>query len=83
MLPQPCFLNKTVMTAKIVTAWLCNFRIGISECVRETLDLPGWQIGLPVYRELRADDSEFVLHDTRYYLCSLDPDQVTAEELLR
>jgi len=36
-----------------------------------------------VDRELRADDGEIVLHDTRYYVCSLDPEQVTAADLLR
>lgn len=51
--------------------------------IRETLDLPGCQIGLRVDRELRADDGEIVLHDTRYYVCSLDPEKVTAADLLR
>jgi len=32
---------------------------------------------------LRADDGGIVLHDTRYYVCSLDPEQVTADDLLR
>ena len=54
-----------------------------ADYIRETLDLPGCQIGLRVDRELRADDGEIVLHDTRYYVCSLDPEQVTPADLLR
>ena len=54
-----------------------------ADYIRETLDLPGCQIALRVDRELRADDGEIVLHDTRYYVSSLDPDQVTAADLLR
>lgn len=34
-------------------------------------------------RELRADNGEIVLHDTRYFVSSLDPEQVTAADLLR
>jgi predicted transposase YbfD/YdcC len=51
--------------------------------IRETLDLPDCQIALRVDRELRDDRGEIVLHDTRYYVSSLDPDQVTAADLLR
>ena len=51
--------------------------------IRETLDLPDCQIGLRVDRELRAGDGEIVLHDTRYDVSSLDPEQVTAADLLR
>ncbi len=54
-----------------------------ADYIRETLELPGCQIGLRVDRELRADDGEIVLHDTRYYVCSLDPEKVTAADLLR
>jgi len=49
-----------------------------ADYIRESLDLPGCQIGLRVDRELRADDGEIVLHDTRYYVCSL-----SATDLLR
>jgi predicted transposase YbfD/YdcC len=38
---------------------------------------------LRVDRKLRRDDGEVVLHDTRYYVSSLDPDQVSAADLLQ
>lgn len=54
-----------------------------AEYVRETLGLAGCQIVLRVDRELLSADGEILLHDTRYYVSSLDPDQVTAADLLR
>ena len=54
-----------------------------AEYIRETLHLPGCQIALRVDRELRTAAGEVVLHDTRYYLSSLNPNEVTAAELLQ
>jgi len=54
-----------------------------ADYIRETLDLPDCQIALRVDRELRDSDGEIVLHDTRYYVSSLNPDQVTAADLLQ
>jgi predicted transposase YbfD/YdcC len=54
-----------------------------AEYVREMLDLSGCQIALRVDRELRTVEGQVLLHDTRYYVSSLDPDQVTAADLLR
>lgn len=34
-------------------------------------------------RELRTSGGDVVSHDVRYFVTSLDPDQVTAEDLLR
>ncbi len=53
-----------------------------ADYIREILDFPGCPIGLRVDRELRADDGKIVLHDTRYYVCSLAPEKVTAADLL-
>jgi predicted transposase YbfD/YdcC len=54
-----------------------------AEYIQEELDLTGCQIALRVDRQLCASDGEIVLHDTRYYVSSLNPDQVTAVDLLR
>lgn len=43
---------------------------------------PGAQIALRVDRDVIADDGTVQLSDTRYFLTSLDPEQVTAGELL-
>jgi predicted transposase YbfD/YdcC len=51
--------------------------------IRETLDLPGCCIALRVDREQRRSDGEVVYHDVRYFISSLDPDKVTAAELLQ
>ena len=54
-----------------------------AEYIRETLKLPGCRIALRVDRELRNSRGVVVSCDTRYYVSSLDPDQVTAADLLR
>jgi predicted transposase YbfD/YdcC len=54
-----------------------------ADYIRETLGLSGCQIALRVDRELCCADGEVISHDVRYFISSLDPDQVTAEELLR
>lgn len=49
----------------------------------ETLGLADSKIALRVDRELKTETGEIVLHDVRYFLCSLDPDNVVAADLLR
>lgn len=49
----------------------------------ETLGLTDSKIALRVDRELKTDTGEIVLHDVRYFLCSLDPNNVVATDLLR
>lgn len=43
---------------------------------------PGAKIALRVDRDVIADDGTVRLSDTRYFLTSLDPEQVTAADLL-
>lgn len=54
-----------------------------ADYIRQTLNLPGCQIALRVDRQLRTSDGQIVSHDVRYYITSLDPDQVSAADLLR
>jgi predicted transposase YbfD/YdcC len=54
-----------------------------ADYIRETLGLPGCQIALRVDRQLRAEGGEVVSHDVRYFISSLDPEQVTPADLLR
>lgn len=54
-----------------------------ADYIREALNLPGCRIALRVDRELRRADGQIVLHDTRYYVSSFDPDKVTAADLLQ
>jgi predicted transposase YbfD/YdcC len=54
-----------------------------ADYIRQTLNLPGCRIALRVDRQLRKPDGEIVSHDVRYYITSLDPDQVSAADLLR
>jgi len=53
-----------------------------TEYIRETLAFPGCQIGLRVDRDVIADDCTVRLSDTRYFLTSVDPGAITADELL-
>jgi predicted transposase YbfD/YdcC len=46
------------------------------------LDFPGAQIALRVDRDVIAADGTVRSSDTRYFLTSLNPDRVTARELL-
>jgi predicted transposase YbfD/YdcC len=46
------------------------------------LAYPGARIILRVDRDVTADDGRVLLSDTRYFLTSLDPGQVSAAELL-
>lgn len=54
-----------------------------AEYIRETLDLPDCRIALRVDREVRTRDGEVLSHDVRYFITSLDPDSVTAADLLQ
>lgn len=54
-----------------------------AEYIRETLDLPGCRIALRVDREVRRSDGEVVSHDVRYFIASLNPERVTAADLLQ
>ncbi len=53
-----------------------------ADYVRDILNFPGCKILLRVDRDLIADDGTVEQSDTRYFLTSLDPDRVTADELL-
>jgi predicted transposase YbfD/YdcC len=54
-----------------------------ADYIRETLDLAGCRIALRVDREVRTLNGEVVSHDVRYFASGLDPDCVTAADLLR
>jgi predicted transposase YbfD/YdcC len=54
-----------------------------ADYVRERLHLPGCRLILRVDREVRTRGGELVSHEIRYFVSSLDPDFVTAEDLLR
>ncbi len=45
--------------------------------------MPGCRIALRVDREVRSPNGELVSHDVRYFITSLDPERVTAADLLR
>jgi predicted transposase YbfD/YdcC len=53
-----------------------------AEYIRTTLNLPGCRIAVRADRELRTFTGHVVARDTRYYVSSLHPDQVTAADLL-
>ena len=54
-----------------------------ADYIRESLDLPGCRLALRVDRIVRAPDGTVLSHDVRYFISSLDPDRVTAAELLQ
>lgn len=54
-----------------------------AEYIRQRLNLPGCSIALRVDRLLRTSQGKVVQHDVRYYVTSLDPETVTADDLLR
>lgn len=54
-----------------------------AQYIRDTLDLPGCRIALRVDREVRSPDGRLVSHDVRYFVTSLDPERVTAADLLQ
>jgi predicted transposase YbfD/YdcC len=53
-----------------------------TEYIREKLGFPGCQIALRVDRDVIADDGTVRLSDTRYFLTSIDPGTINADELL-
>jgi hypothetical protein len=53
-----------------------------ADYIRQQLGFPGAQIALRVDRDVIAADGAVRLSDTRYFLTSLDPDRVTAADLL-
>jgi len=53
-----------------------------TEYIRDRLGFPGCQIALRVDRDVIAEDGAVRHSDTRYFLCSVDPGAITAEELL-
>jgi predicted transposase YbfD/YdcC len=50
--------------------------------VRETLAFPGCQMALRVDRDVVDDAGKVLLADTRYFLTSVDPGDIRADELL-
>ena len=50
--------------------------------IRDVLKFPGCQIALRVDRDVIADDGEVRLSDTRYFLTSASPDDISAAQLL-
>jgi predicted transposase YbfD/YdcC len=54
-----------------------------ADYIRETLNLPDCRIVVRVDRQLSTDDGTIVLDDTRFFITSLDPDQVSAYDILR
>ena len=53
-----------------------------TEYIRETLGFPGCQIALRVDRDVIADDGTVRQSDTRYFLTSIAPEDIRADELL-
>lgn len=50
--------------------------------IRDTLKFPGCQIALRVDRDVTGDDGVVRLSETRYFLCSVDPSDIHADQLL-
>jgi len=50
--------------------------------LREQLAFPGCQIALRVDRDVIAEDGTVRLSETRYFLTSIDPGEINADELL-
>ena len=53
-----------------------------ADYIRETLQFPGCRIALRVDRGVLDDAGEILTHDTRYFITSLDPERVCADQLL-
>jgi predicted transposase YbfD/YdcC len=53
-----------------------------ADYIRQTLNFPGCRIALRVDRDVIASDGTVRSHDTRYFLTTLDPGQVRADQLL-
>ena len=54
-----------------------------ADYIREVLEIPDCKILVRVDRQLITDDGKVVLDDKRYFITSLDPDSVTAFDILR
>ncbi len=54
-----------------------------ADYIREVLAIPDCKIVVRVDRQLITDDGQVVLNDKRYFITSLDPDAVTAQDILR
>ena len=59
--------------------WLDLKNVGY---LREQLGFPGCQIALRVDRDVIAEDGAVRLGETRYFLTSVDPGSITADQLL-
>ena len=53
-----------------------------ADYIRETLGIADCKIALRVDRKLTTSDGKVVLHHVRYFISSLDPGTVTAQDLL-
>jgi predicted transposase YbfD/YdcC len=53
-----------------------------ADYIRETLNLPGCRIAPRVDHEMRDGLGKTVFRETRYFVSSLNPGEVTAEQLL-
>jgi len=53
-----------------------------ADYIRDKLGFPGCRVALRVDRDLIDADGAIVSHDTRYFITSRDPSNVTAHELL-
>jgi predicted transposase YbfD/YdcC len=54
-----------------------------ADYIREQLSIPDCKIVVRVDRQLITEGGKVVLDDKRYFITSLDPDKVTALDLLR
>jgi len=53
-----------------------------AEHIRTVLGFPGCRIAIRIDRDVISADGTLLSHDTRYFLTSLDPAQVRADQLL-
>ena len=54
-----------------------------ADYIREVLQFPGCQIALRVDRDVLNAQGEVLSHESRYFLTSLDPEDVYADQLLK
>jgi len=54
-----------------------------ADYIREQLSIPDCKIVVRVDRQLTTIDGDVILDDKRYFITSLDPDNVTAIDILR
>ncbi|MCL2709803.1 MAG: transposase [Planctomycetaceae bacterium] len=72
-------LHREAFNVEVRKIW-CD--IDDAEYVRERLNVPGCQILMRVDREVFRPDGTKKSHDSRFFISSLDPGEVTPEELL-